>query len=326
MTEIFCGVDVGSKTLDARVGRNGAWQQFANTVEGIETLAAFCPTHRVSLAVMEATGGYEKQAFGQLCSVGVATAIVNPRAVRRFAEAMGSLEKTDRIDCAMIAWYAETKRIKPTPPASATQQRLAALVVRLRQLTELKVMQSNQRRLVTDPPSRARSPDVLHSFNAILASIAGQIRVLEANIAAAIQADPVWLALDRAFRSIKGVADRTVARLMAEMPEIGTLSNKAIAKLAGLAPIARDSGKQTGKRPVRGGREGVRTILFIVAEVVRKYEPDFRDCHQKLCAAGNPPARAWSPKKLVRTALARKLLVRLNAKARDARNELAQAT
>lgn len=311
MTDIFCGVDVGSETLDARVGRNGPWRQFSNTAEGIEALAAFCRTHQVNLVVMEATGGYERQPFGQLWVSGIPTAIVNPRSVRRFAEAMGSLEKTDRIDCAMIAWYAETKRIKPTPPASATQQRLAALVTRLRQLTELKVMQTNQRRLVTEP-------DVLSSFTAILAAIASQIRALEANIAAVIQTDPVWVAFDKAFRSIKGVADRTIARLIAEMPEIGTLSNKAIAKLAGLAPIARDSGKQTRKRPVRGGREGVRTILFIVAEVVRKYDPDFRDCHQKLCTAGKP-------KKLVRTALARKLLVRLNAKARDVRNELAKA-
>jgi transposase len=304
-------VDVGSETLDARVGRNGPWRQFRNTAEGIEALAAFCRAHQVNLVVMEATGGYERQPFGQLWVSGIPTAIVNPRSVRRFAEAMGSLEKTDRIDSAMIAWYGETKRIKPTPPASATQQRLAALVTRLRQLTELKVMQTNQRRLVTDP-------DVLSSFTAILTAITGQIRALEANIAAAIQADPVWLALDQAFRSIKGVADRTIARLIAEMPEIGSLSNKAIAKLAGLAPIARDSGKQTGKRPVRGGREGVRTILFIVAEVVRKYDPDFRNYHQKLCMAGKP-------KKLVRTALARKLLVRLNAKARDVRNELAKA-
>ncbi len=232
---------------------------------------------------------------------------------------MGSLEKTDRIDCAMIAWWAETKHIKPTPPASATQKRLAALVTRLRQLTELKVMQINQRRLVTEP-------DVLiSSFTAILAAIANQIRALEAHIAAAIQADPVWIALDKAFRSIKGVADRTVpslacslARIIAEMPEIGTLSNKAVAKLAGLAPIAGDSGQRAGKRAVRGGRESVRTILFIVVEVVRKYDPDFKACHQRLCAAGKP-------KKLVRTALARKLLVRLNAKARDVRNELAKA-
>jgi len=312
-------VDVGSETLDARIGRTGPCRQFTNTAKGIETLADFCRTHQVTMVVMEATGGYERQPFAQLWGSGLPAAIVNPRSVRRFAEAMGSLEKTDRIDCAMIAWYAETKHIKPTPPASATQKRLAALVTRLRQLTELKVMQTNQRRLVTEP-------DVLSSFTAILAAIASQIRALEAYIAAAIQADPVWIALDKAFRSIKGVADRTVpslacslARIMAEMPEIGTLSNKAVAKLAGLAPIARDSGKRAGKRAVRGGREGVRTILFIVVEVVRKYDPDFKACHQRLCAAGKP-------KKLVRTALARKLLVRLNAKARDVRNELAKAT
>lgn len=311
MTNIFCGVDVGSETLDARIGRTGPWRQFTNTAKGIEALADFCRTHQVNVVVMEATGGYERQPFAQLWGSGLPTAIVNPRSVRHFAEAMGSLEKTDRIDCAMIAWYAETKHIKPTPPASATQQRLAALVVRLRQLTELKVMQTNQRRLITEP-------DVLSSFQAILMTIAAQIRALEANIAAAIQTDPIWVALDRAFRSIKGVADRTVARIMAEMPEIGTLSNKAVAKLAGLAPIARDSGKQAGKRAVRGGREGVRTILFIVVEVVRKYDPDFKACHQKLCSAGKP-------KKLVRTALARKLIVRLNAKARNVRNELAHA-
>jgi transposase len=125
--------------------------------------------------------------------------------------------------------------------------------------------------------------------------------------------------LDRAFRSIKGVADRSVARLMAEMPEIGTLSNKAVAKLGGLAPIAKDSGKHVGKRPLRGGREGVRSILFVVAEVVRRHEPDFQAFHQKLSAAGKP-------KKLIRAALARKLLVRLNAKARGVRHELASAT
>jgi transposase len=97
------------------------------------------------------------------------------------------------------------------------------------------------------------------------------------------------------------------------------LSNKAVAKLAGLAPIANDSGKHLGRRPLRGGREGVRSILFVVAEVVRRYEPDFHAFHQKLSAAGKP-------KKLIRAALARKLLVRLNAKARDVRRHLASAT
>jgi transposase len=92
-----------------------------------------------------------------------------------------------------------------------------------------------------------------------------QIRTLEAKVIALIDADPLWLALDTAFRQIKGVADRTVARLLANLPEIGTLSGKAVAKLTGLAPIAQDSGKKSGKRPVRGGREAVRSILYTVA-------------------------------------------------------------
>ena len=311
MTNIICGVDVSSETLDARIGRNGPWQQFSRTTDGIDALAGFCQAHQVSLVVMEATGGYERQPFGQLWAAGVPAAIVNPRSVREFAKAMGMIEKTDRIDCGLIAWFGETKRIKPLPPAPATRQRLAALVLRLRQLTELKVAQTNQRRLVSEP-------DALVSFAAILTVVAKQIRGLERNIAAAIEADPLWVALDRGFRSIKGVADRTVARLMAEMPEIGTLSNKAVAKLAGLAPLARDSGKRAGRRSVRGGREGVRSILFVVAGVVRRHEPDFKAFHQKLSAAGKP-------KKLIRVALARKLLVRLNAKARDIRHELALA-
>ena len=135
---------------------------------------------------------------------------VNPCSVRSFAKSMGVLEKTDRIDCGIVAWYGQTKRIKPMPPASATQQRLAALVVRLRQLTELKVEQNNQRRLVTEP-------DALASFEPIMTATIAMLRSLDAKIADTIAADPVWVALDRAFRSIKGVADRTVARLMAGM-------------------------------------------------------------------------------------------------------------
>jgi transposase len=296
--------------LDARVRSASAeFRRFDNSVDGIAGLAAFCRQHAVSLAVMEATGGYERLACGQLWAAGLPCAVVNPRSVRQFAEAMGLLEKTDRIDAAAIAWYAEAKGIVAQPPAAPTQQRLAAVVTRLRQLTELRTMQSNQRRLVVDRDAKG-------SIDEILAVIARQMRALESTIIELIGADPVWQALDASFRSIKGVADRTVARLLAELPEIGTLPNKATAKLAGLAPIARDSGKRTGKRPVRGGRSGVRSILFVVAEIVRRHDPDFAAFHRKLNDAGKP-------KKVVRIALARKLLVRLNAKARDVRRQLA---
>lgn len=308
MTAVICGIDVSSETLDARIGQDGPCLQVARSPVGIGELAAFCRGHAVTLAVMEATGSYEKLPFGLLWEAGIPCALANPRSVRQFAEGMGVFEKTDRIDAGMIAWYAEVKRLVAQPPDSAAQQRLSALVTRLRQLTELKVAQGNQRRLLTDA-------EVCAGFDELLAMIRGQIRRTEQAIAGLIDSDPLWKTLGETFRQLKGVADRTVARLLAEMPEIGTLSGKAVAKLAGLAPIARDSGKKTGARHIWGGREGVRSILFLVTEIVRRYDSDFADVHARLSNAGKP-------KKVVRTALARKLLVRLNAKARDARAQM----
>jgi transposase len=190
-------------------------------------------------------------------------------------------------------------------PASAEQERLKALVTRLRQLTEMRAIQRKQRLLVTEAA-------VLPSFIRILAALKAEIRELEAAIAKLIAADPLWQKLDQTFRSIKGVADRTVANLMAEMPEIGKVSNKAIAKLAGLAPLARDSGQKKSKRVVRGGRREIRNLLFVVVSVVWRYDTDFAAFRQRLAAAGKP-------KKVIRIALAHKLLVRLNAKARQIR-------
>jgi transposase len=302
-------VDVCKDFLEARIGPQGAAASFPNHVEGIAALASFCVTHAVALVAMEATGGYEQLPFAQLSEAGLGVAILNPRAVRQFAEAMGRLEKTDRIDAGMIAWYAEVRQSRPVCMAPQSQQHLRALVTRLRQLTEIRTAQLNQQRLVTERAVQA-------SFTKLLAFVAGQIRDLEQRIAKLIGEDPLWRQLDQTFRTIKGVADRTVCRLMAEMPEIGTLSNKTISKLAGVAPLARDSGKYQGKRVVRGGRASVRDLLFIVASVVGRHEPDFIAFQQRLRAAGKPP-------KVVRIALAHKLLVRLNAKAREVRQRLA---
>jgi len=308
VTRIICGVDVSSVSLEARIGRQGAATSFPNHAEGIAALAAFCRQHQAELVAMEATGGYEQQAFAQLCEHGLSVAIVNPRAVRQFAQAMGLLEKTDKIDAGVIAWYAETRKCQPLCLAPQTQLELRARVTRLRQLTEVRTAQKNQQRLVTN---RA----VQSGFKKMLAFLAEQIVELEGEIATLIKADPLWRELDQAFRTIKGVADRTVARIMAEMPEIGTLSNKTISKLAGVAPLANDSGKHQGKRAIRGGRATVRDLLFIVASVVGRHEPDFILFQQRLRAAGKPP-------KVVRIALAHKLLVRLNAKARQIRQNM----
>jgi transposase len=257
-------VDVSSSTLETRIGIEGASASFSNTAAGIGALADFCRTHRVELVAMEATGGYEQQAYALLSAQGVPVAILNPRAVRRFACSMGREEKTDAIDAGMIAWYAAVKQSRPLclPPASSncvpwsiapptkTCPR-GPLVTRLRQLTEVRTAQLNQSRLVINATVAA-------PIEEMLSPIARQIHDLETAIAGLVAQDPLWRELDQAFGSIKGVADRTVARLMAELPEIGTLSNKTVSKLAGLARLARDSGKHRAKRQVRGGRAAVR--------------------------------------------------------------------
>jgi transposase len=304
---MICGVDISSATLAARIGSEGAAASFPNNPTGIAALCDFCHAHQVELVAMEATGGYEKQSFALLSEQGLPVAILNPRAVRQFALSMGRMEKTDAIDAGMIAWFAEVKQSPPLCLAPASQRHLRALVTRLRQLTEVRTAQLNQQRLITDPAVQA-------SFAELLSVIARQIDELATAIAALLAADPLWRQLDQAFRTIKGVADRTVARLMAEMPEIGTLSNKTISKLAGVAPLANDSGKHQGKRKVRGGRASVREILFIVASVVGRCEPDFIAFRERLANAGKPP-------KVIRIALAHKLLVRLNAKAREVRSQ-----
>jgi transposase len=305
---MICGVDVSSRSLEASIGRTGTLQRFPNTPAGIAHLADHCHAHQVELVAMEATGGYERQAFALLSEHGLPVAVLNPRAVRQFAQSMGRLEKTDAIDAAMIAWFAEVNGSQPSALSQPGQLQLRALVTRLRQLTDLRTAQKNQQRLIADPRVQA-------SFDELLAVLNRQMRALADTIAELLSADPLWRELDLAFRTIKGVADRTVARIMAEMPEIGTLSNKAVSKLAGLAPLAQDSGRHQGRRAIRGGRASVRDLLFIVASVAGRYEPDFIAFRERLAAAGKPP-------KVVRIALAHKLLIRLNAKAREIRHRI----
>ena len=262
---------------------------------------------------MEASGGYERRAFIELWETGISCALTNPRNVRRYAEAMGILEKTDRIDSSIIARFADAKNLAPTPLPSQAQQRLKALVARLRQVTDDLTVQKQRRASLLD------NSEMLASLDEVIALLKRQSRSLEGEIASMIDDDPLWAKLAETWREVKGVAGRTVARLHAELPEIGTLSNKAIAKLAGLAPIANDSGKRKGKRPTRGGRAGVRSILFLVAAIAARYDKSLGEFRDRLLKAGKE-------KMVVRIALARKLLVRLNAKARDARTEYANAT
>lgn len=312
VTKIICGVDVSKARLDANVEPGGTSSSFSNDAAGIADLATFCRRHGVELVAMEATGGYERTAFLLLWEAGIACALTNPRSVRRYAEAMGILEKTDRLDAGVIARFAIAKGLKPTPAPTPSQQRLTALVARLRQVTDDLVVQKQRR-------SSAINAVMVNSIDEVIVLLKRQARTLEGEIGSLINDDPLWSHLDAALRTTKGVANRTVARLLAELPEIGIYSNKAAAKLAGLAPLAHDSGAMAGQRHIRGGRAGIRSILFLIADIARRFDPTLASFHQKLTKAGKP-------KMVVRIALARKLLVRLNAKARDARIAYANAT
>jgi transposase len=309
----ICGVDISKARLDACIEPGSIRGSFANGAAGIAGLAAFCRQHRVELVAMEATAGYERKAFLLLWEQGLSCTITNARHVRLYAEAMGVLEKTDAIDAHIIARFAQAKNLKPTPLPNLAQRRLKALVARLRQLTYDLTIQKQRRSSLLD------DAEMLASIDEVIALLKRQSRTLEGEIGSMIDDDPLWACLSDTFRSIKGVADRAVAWLMADLPEIGTYSNKAIAKLVGVAPIANDSGKRRGKRPVRGGRAGVRSILFLVAAIAARYDKTLGDFRDRLLAAGKE-------KMVVRIALARKLLVRLNAKARDARAAFANAT
>ena len=309
----ICGVDISKARLDACIEPGSVRGSFTNDASGIASLAAFCRQHQVELVVMEASGGYERRAFVLLSEDGLPCAVTNARNVRLYAESMGVPEKTDRIDASMIARFARHKGLQPMPLPSPAQRRLKALVARLRQLTDDLIVQKQRRSSLRD------DAEMLASIDEVIALLKRQSRTLEGEIGSMIDDDPLWAHLSETFRSIKGVADRTVAWLMAELPEIGTYSNKAIAKLVGVAPIADDSGPRRGKRPVRGGRPGVRSIMFLVAAIAARYDESLGRFRDRLLAAGKE-------KMVVRIALARKLLVRLNAKARDARIAFANAT
>ena len=304
---IICGVDVSKNWLDAFVA--GSHRRFANTEQGCRDLFELCREQSVELVVMEASGGLEQPAFLLLWKLGQPAALANARSVRRFAEAMGALEKTDRIDAEMIARFAAAKRMVPTPPPSTNQQQLSALATRLRQVTLDLGNQKRRLQSARDQTPRASLMQAILFLTTHARQLADQIAVL-------IDADPLWSALDQTIRSVKGAASRTVAYVLAELPEIGTLSNRAISKLVGLAPLPNDSGERHGKRSIRGGRADIRSLLVLIADIVRKFDPSLTDFRQRLIDKG-------LSKMQVPVALARKLLVRLNAKARDTRAALA---
>lgn len=305
---VFIGIDVSRDTLEVGASTQVSTWRHHNDAGGIEALAAELVALAPALVVLEATGGYEFEAACALQAAGLAVAVVNPRQARDFARAMGALAKTDSLDARMLAGFARVLHQHPErerfikPLADAELQRLQALVLRRRQLVGMLTAERQRLHLshASARPSIERTIEFLRA----------QVADIEGESAEHVRAHHGALA--QALASVKGIGPATLAVLLAELPELGTLCRRRIAALVGVAPLNRDSGQMRGQRSIWGGRSDVRRTLYMATLVAVRYSPVFKAFYARLVAAGKP-------KKVALVAAMRKLLTVLNAIAKSGR-------
>jgi len=296
---MFIGIDVSKNTVDMVSACGTVKLQGVNPLRAAEPLRG----RSVQLVVLEATGGYERPVVTALRSAGIPVAIVNPRQARDFAKALGKLAKTDRLDAAVLALFAE--RIKPpaSTSMSAERQELQALMARRRQL--LKMLTQEKNRL-----HQAVQKVISASLKAIIERLQQALKEVDGAITKLIRQTPLWNQQVNILRSVKGVGPVTAATLLADLPELGHAGRKQIAALAGLAPFTQQSGQWRGKSICSGGRRHVRTALYMAALAAARSNSAIRPFHGNLVARGKP-------QKVALTACMRKLLIVLNARIRD---------
>lgn len=302
-TERFAGVDVAKGRLDVMVVPDSKYFAESNDEAGVKRVAGRLKRLGVKLTVLEATGGYERRLASELSLAGVATAVVNPRMARDFARAQGLLAKTDRLDAGVLAMYAERMKPEPTQPKSQAELEYSSLV-------------SRRRQLVSD---RAREKTRLDKtiFDWERENVEGhitwldeQIAQIDAMISRRIKEDPQMSKRDRLLRSVPGIGVVASSTIIASLPELGEVGRNQISALAGLAPLNNDSGVRRGRRSVWGGRSDVRCVLYMAVLSATMCNPVIKVFYERLRASGKGA-------KVAMTACARKLLVVLNAMARD---------
>jgi transposase len=297
-TPCFVGIDVAKARLDVACRPGPAWQ-VANAPAGLAALVDRLVPLGPALVVLEETGGLEVPVAAALAAAGLPVAVVNPRQVRDFARAAGTLAKTDRLDAAVLAHFAEALRPAPRPLPDATARQWQDLLARRRQLLELRGMEQN--RLATAATAAVRA-----SHQALLTFLDEQLRDADRDLEAAVQASPVWRDREDLLRQVPGIGPVVSRTLLAEVPELGTLDRKRAAALVGLAPFAHDSGQHRGARHIRGGRTAARCALYQAALSARRHNPVLKAFADRLAARGKAP-------KAVLVAVARKLVVIVNA-------------
>jgi transposase len=293
----FVGIDVSKAQLDVAVRPTGKRWILPYDQTGIEGLIPQIVDLEPALVLLEATGGLEVPLVAALAAAALPVVVVNPRQVRDFAKATGTLAKTDTLDAGVLAHFADAVRPSVRPLRDAETQVLNSLTARRHQVMTMLVSEKN--RLGT--AIGAVSPRI----EAHIAWLEQELSDLDKGRRQTLRRSPVWREKDDLLRTVPGVGPQLSLTLLAHLPELGTLDRKQIAALVGVAPYNRDSGTLRGKRAVWGGRSRVRAVLYMGALVASRHNPAIRDFYQRLLAAGKP-------KKVALVASMRKLLVILN--------------
>lgn len=296
---MFIGIDVSKARLDVACRPAGRAFDHANDAEGIAALLERLRALRPTLVVLEATGGFEAPLAAALAAAGLPVAVINPRQARDFAKATGKLAKNDRIDAAVLAHFADAVRPVPRPLPEAEVAALDALLTRRRQLLGMLTMERNRLGMCRDDPVRA-------DVEAHIAWLEERLKRSEKALKEAVQASPAWREKDDLLQSIPGIGPVASRTLLAGLPELGQLSGRQAAALAGLAPYDDDSGQRQGQRYVQGGRAAVRCVLYMAALAAAQHNPVLKAFKQRLAKAGKKA-------KVILTAVARKLVVLANA-------------
>lgn len=293
------GIDVSKAWLDVHVHALNQTTRVPNTPSGFTRLVMWLQPFPVERVVLEATGGYEQAALDALFDAGFAVVRVNPRQARDFAKACGQLSKTDRLDARVLAQMAQVLPLPLYQPPAAWQRQLAEYQQRRLQLRVTLQQERQRTSRLTDPWLREQAEQSLRHWQTLL-------KAMDARLAELIAEQPQAAVL----RSIKGVGPVLIATLLGQLPELGRLDGKAIAKRVGVAPLARDSGMMRGQRSVWGGRANIRAVLYMSTLSTIRYEPRLREFYQSLRQRGKKA-------KVAIVATMRKLLVILNARMRD---------
>jgi transposase len=300
MDAVVIGIDVSKAEVVVAVHPSGETWASATTPAAIEALVTQVVQRHPQLIVMEATAGYELPLAAACAGAGLPVAIVNPRQVRAFAQAIGRTAKTDAIDATVLAHFGASVKPTPRPIADADTQALASLILRRRQLLEMLI--AERQRLAQAPPTGP----VTRNLRTHIRWLERQVGAVDDEISSAVQRSAVWRVQDDLLRSVPGIGPVVARTLLAELPELGQLDRRTIAALVGVAPFNRDSGQWRGRRMIWGGRASVRAALYMAALVASRRNPVMRAFYERLRAAGKPA-------KVALVAVMRKLLTTVNA-------------